>query len=195
MGTPIAPHREMPRSANVHSRRVDAMIETISPFFTPSAIRPQAASSLSLASCAQVASCQLPETLRRAAVRCASVATRCRKSWATDWMAASSLRCFCIAPRCVCAVAMPELLLLRGVGRSVRFDPVAGLLLHPPFLGGIVARRGVEHLTDELHPFFSLVRVGVAVGQADLRAQVVRMGADGFGQDLEGLVHVPLRPG
>src|SRR6266404_6951289 len=195
MGTATLPERAMPRSATVHSTRVPAMMLTISPFLTPRAISPQPVSSLSVASWAQDTSCQRPEILRRAAVRCASVPARWRKSWATDWMLASSLRCFCIALTWLSAVAMLVFPLLGGVRRSVRFDPVPGLLLQAPFLRLILAGRRVEDLPHELHAFLDPVRVGVAVREVQLRAQIGRVGAHGFGQHLGGLADVALGPG
>src|SRR5712664_4110450 len=195
MGTAMAPQSAMPKSATVHSRRVPAMMETISPFFIPSERNPQPASSLSFASCAQLTSCQPPETFRRAAVRCASVPARWRKSCATDWMLASSLRCFCIALTWLCAVAMLVFPLLSGIRRSVRFDPIPGLLLQAPFLRLILAGRRVEDLPHELHAFLDPVRIGVAVREVQLRAQIGRVGAHGFGQHLGGLADVALGPG
>src|SRR5882672_10546818 len=184
MGTAAAPQSAIPRSATVHSPRVLEMIETISPFFTPRAIRPQAASSLSLVSCVQLTSCQRPSSLRRAAVRCASEAARWRKSCATDWTLASSLRCFCIVPSWLCAVAMTEFPLLRGVGRSVRLDPVAGPLLQAPLVRRVVSAWRVDDLLDELLAFLDLVGVGVTIGEVELSPQVLRMGAHRLGQDL-----------
>src|SRR5438067_9039177 len=194
MGTAMAPESAIPRSETVHSTRVPARMETISPFLTPSETSPQAVSSLSRASCVQETSCHRPATLRRAAVRCASVPARWRKSCATDWMLASSLRCFCIALTWLSAVAIEDLL-LRRVGRSVRIDPVAGLFLHPPILGRVVAERRGDHLLDKLRSLVDLVSVGVAVGEVDLRAEIVRVGADRFGEDLRRLPDVALRPG
>src|SRR5438094_1267851 len=194
MGTAIAPESAVPRSATVHSTRVPARMETISPFFTPSEIRPQAVSSLSLASCVQDTSSHLPATLRRAAVRCASVPARWRKSCATDWMLARSLRCFCIALTWLSAVAMEDLL-LRRVRRSVSVDPVPRLLLHAPLLGRVVAGRRVDHLLDELRSFVDLVAVGVAVGEVAFRAQVVRVPSNRFDLALRRLSDVALRPG
>src|SRR6202171_3705639 len=167
----MAPQSAMPKSATVHSRRVPAMMGTISPFFTPSERNPEPASSLSFASCAQLTSCQLPETFRRAAVRCASVPARWRKSCATDWMVAGSLSCFCIALTWLSAVAMLVFPLLGGVRRSVRFYPVPGLLLQAPFFRLIQAGRRVEDLPHELHAFLDLVPVGVAVREVQLCAQ------------------------
>src|SRR5437899_1592748 len=194
MGTATAPTAAIPRSATVHSTRVAARMETMSPLFTPMAIRPHAVSSASLASCAQVTSCHRPATLRRAAVRCASIPARCRKSCVTDWMFARSLRCFCIALTWLSAVAMQSLL-LRRVGRSVRVDPVARLLLHPPLLRRIVARGSIEDLLHELRTFVDLVPVGITIGEIDLRPQVLRVRADGLAQHLRGLVYVALGPG
>src|SRR2546427_1186519 len=194
MGTATAPAAATPRSATVHSTRVPARMETMSPLFTPTAISPHPVSSPSFASCAQVTSSQRPETLRRAAVRCPSIPARWRKSCVTDWMFASSLRCFCIALTWLSAVAMRNLL-LRRVGRSVRLDPVASLLLQAPLLRGIVARRSIEDLLHQLGAFVDLVPVGITIGEVDLRPQVLRVGADGLGQYLRGLVDVALGPG
>src|SRR6266849_4224703 len=79
MGTATAAAKQTPRSHSVHSRRVPARMETISPFFTPSAIRPQATSSLCCASCDQGTSCQAPFTLRRAAIRVPSMPACARR--------------------------------------------------------------------------------------------------------------------
>src|SRR2546428_14016516 len=78
-------------------------------------------------------------------------------------------------------------LLLRRVGRSVRLDPVASLLLQAPLLRGIVARRSIEDLLHQLGAFVDLVPVGITIGEVDLRPQVLRVGADGLGQYLRGL--------
>src|ERR1700682_4951002 len=153
----MAPQSAMPKSATVHSRRVPAMMGTLSPFFTPSEGNPQPASSLSFASCAQLTSCQPPETFRRAAVRCASVPARWRKSCATEWVVASSLRCFCIALTWLSAVAIVVFPLFGGGRRSVRFDSAPGLLIQAPSLRLILAGRRVEALPHELHAFLDPV--------------------------------------
>src|SRR6266851_1959764 len=190
MGTPTAPAWAMPRSATVHSTRVLAMMETISPFFTPNATSPQAVSSPSCASWAQLTSCHAPATLRRAAVRCASCAARCWKSCATELTLASSLRCFCIAFRWLSAVAM--VLLPAGL---VVGHPLPCPVLQALVIGWIAAAAlGVE---DFLYQLAALVRARVAderIGEVDLRPPVARVRLDRLGEDPDRLVHVPLGP-
>src|SRR5712691_11154326 len=200
MGTATAPANATPRSHTVHSTRVEPRMETISPFFTPSAARPHPASSPSWASCVQLTSCQTPFTLRRAAVRWPSCATRCWKSCATEVTLTRSPRIFAIALRRLSAVAMmssfpkESLARVRRAG-SVRRDPP---LCHVPealVLGRIVAGLGVQHILDELLRLLALAVLGKRVGEVDLRAQVRGMGLHRFGEHLDGLTHVALRPG
>src|SRR5260370_20541079 len=191
MGPPAAPAWAMPRSATVHSTRVVAMVETMSLFFPPNATRPQAVSSPSCASWAQLTSCHAPATLRRAAVRCASCAARCWKSCATELTLASSLRCFCIAFRWLSAVAM--VLLPAGL---VVGHPLPCLVPQALVLGWIAAASlGVE---DFLYQLAALVRARVAderIGEVDLRPPVARGRLDRPGEDPDRLVYDPLGPG
>src|SRR5438309_467391 len=96
----------MPRSATVHSTRVEPTSETLSPAFTPDAIRPQAASSAAKANSAQVRGFQAPPALRSAAVRCGSRSTRSRNRPATESAVAKSSFRLCIERIVCCAVAM-----------------------------------------------------------------------------------------
>src|SRR5258708_24102429 len=103
------------------------------------------------------------------------------------------LRASCASPRD--SASRCHTFLIGRVGRSVRFDPVVRLLLQPPFLGQLLAAWSIEDLLRELRALLDLVRVGVTVGEVELRPQVGGMGADGFSQHFRGLVEVALRPG
>src|SRR5882762_3571232 len=89
-----------------HSTRVEPTSETLSPAFTPDAIRPQAASSAAPANSAQVSGFQAPPALRSAAVRCGSRPTRSRNRPATEPAVARSSFRLCIERIVCCAVAM-----------------------------------------------------------------------------------------
>src|SRR5712692_569187 len=202
MGTASAPANATPRSHTVLSTRVEPRMETISPFFTPSAARPHPASSPSWASCVQLTSCQTPFTLRRAAVRWPSCATRCWKSCATEVTLTRSPRIFANALRRLSAVAMmcsfkksvaanPPC----GRARLVRRDPPLRHVPEALVLGRIVAGPGVQHLLDELLRLVALAVLGKRVGEVDLPPQVRGMGLHHFGEHLDGLAHVALRPG
>src|SRR4051812_25772099 len=106
----------MPRSATFHSRRVVAIKDTLSPGFTPEAIRPQAASWARPASSAQVSGSQAPPALRSAAIRCGSLDTRSRNSPARERTAAKSSFSLCIESIVFCAVAI-AMLAVRGSAR------------------------------------------------------------------------------
>ena len=96
MGTLTAPQCAMPRSATVHSRRVAPISAAISPLRSPSARRPQAASSAWAASSPQESGVQLPATLRTAAMRCPSRDARNRNRSATELSPEKSSFSFCI---------------------------------------------------------------------------------------------------
>src|SRR5260221_7123830 len=174
----------MPMSATVHSTRVPARMDTISPFLMPSATRPQAASSLSAASWFHETSCQAPFTFRRAAVRAPSSATRLRKSCATDCIPAAA----CISFRWLSAVAMVNSPLMRC-------HPLLRHFLQPVILGRIVAVARVEHVLDEATRVLGLAVVGQRIGQVDLGAPVVGMAREAILQQLDRLVDVALGPG
>src|SRR5215470_273273 len=148
MGTLTPPACETPRSATVHSTRVDPIKATLSPVFTPAAIRPQPASSASPASSDQVSGFQAPEILRSAATRCGSPAARSRNKPATERTAAKSSFNFCIEPMVFCAVAIAEL------RKSVPRLPLAGHLLDALLLGRVSPPRRIE---DLLHQSVGLV--------------------------------------
>src|SRR5438105_124276 len=137
MGTLTAPTWATPRSATVHSTRVAPTKETLSPAFTPSPIRPQAASSARPPSSAQVSGFHPPSALRSAATRCASPDARSRNSPATERTVAKSSLSLCIEPIAFCAVAI-------GSPGSVLGLPPAAQLLDAFLLGRIAASGGGE---------------------------------------------------
>src|SRR3989441_5502540 len=191
MGTLTAPTWATPRSATVHSTRVAPTKETLSPAFTPSPIRPQAASSARPPSSAQVSGFHPPSALRSAATRCASADARSRNSPATERTVAKSSLSLCIEPIAFCAVAI-------GSPGSVLGLPPAGQLLDALLLGRIAASRGVE---DLLHQQVGLVVLSLEaihdqrVRQVELGAPVARMRSHGDPEHPDRFFQVALRPG
>src|SRR5216684_4440503 len=191
MGTLTPPAWAMPRSATVHSTRVEPTSETLSPGFTPAAMRPQAASSARPANSAQVSGFQAPPVLRSAATRCGSPAARNRNNPATERTVAKSSLSLCIEPIAFCAVAI-------GCSRSVLRLPLASLVLDAFLLRQVLPPRRVE---DLLHQLVRLVRLSFQpvqeqrVGEVQLGAPVVGMGADRGPEHLDGLLGVALGPG
>ena len=112
MGTAIAPAIATPKSNIDHSTRVEEMMETLSPPWTPRATSPFATSSVFDCSSPQVSGVHAPFFFRKAAVRRASCEARERNRPPTDRIEASSSRCFCIPSKVFCAVAMGSLELL-----------------------------------------------------------------------------------
>src|SRR5229473_4905852 len=191
MGTLTPPAWAMPRSATVHSTRVEPTSETLSPGFTPAAMRPQAASSPRPASSAQVSGFQPPPVLRSAATRCGSPAARNRNSPATERTVAKSSLSLCIEPIAFCAVAI-------GCSRSVLRLPLASQVLDAFLLRQVLPPRRVE---DLLHQLVGLVRLSFQpvqeqrIREVQLGAPVVRMGADHRPEHLDRLLGVALGPG
>src|SRR5712692_3239909 len=191
MGTLTPPAWAMPRSATVHSTRVEPTSETLSPGFTPTAMSPQAASSPRPASSAQVTGFQPPPVLRSAATRWGSPAARSRNSPATERTVAKSSLSLCIEPIAFGAVAI-------GCSRSVLRLPLAGLVLDASLLRQVLPPRSVE---DLLHQLLGLVRLSFQpvqeqrVREVQLGAPVVRMGADHRPEHLDRLLGVALGPG
>src|SRR6267143_2865666 len=191
MGTLTAPAWATPRSATVHSTRVAATSETLSPAFTPTAMRPQAASSARPPSSPQVSGFHAPPTLRSAATRCASPDARNRKSPATERTVAKSSLSLCIVPIVFCAVAI-------GISGSMLGLPPAGQLLDALLLGRIAASRSVEDLLHQLVGFVVLSLEAVheqRVGQVELAAPVAWMRAHRDPEHPHRFVQVALRPG
>jgi len=116
--------------------------------------------------------CQRPETFRRAAVRWRRCRRRWRKSCATDWMLASSLRCFCIGADSgsVRVAMLVSFLLLERCSAVRRARSISWpFFFRRAFLRWILAGRRVEDLSHELHAFLDPVRVGAV--EVKLRAQ------------------------
>src|SRR5690242_7110359 len=192
MGTLTPPAWATPRSATVHSIRVEPTRETLSPGFTPSAMSPHAASSPIPASSAQVSGFHAPEVLRTAATRCASPAARSRNSPATDRTVAKSSLSLCIEPIVFCAVA------ISGAPESVPGLPLAGHLLHALLLGRIAPAWRDQDLLHELVRLVVLTFQPVhdqGIRQVELGARVRGVRAHRDPEDADRLVEVALGPG
>src|SRR5258708_7876189 len=133
MGTLTAPACAIPRSATVHSTRVEPTKETLSSGFTPDAIRAQAASSARPPSSAQVSGFQAPPVLRSAAIRCGSLDARSRNSPARERTAAKPSFSLCIESIVFCAVAI-AMLAVRGSARMELCGTLLQKGLRPLFL-------------------------------------------------------------
>jgi len=171
-------HGDAPQSADAESapsiEAVPAMMEDHLALFTPGRGIPSPLFAL-FASCAQLTSCQLPETLGRGRA-CASV-RRAGGELRTDWMLASSLRCFCIALTWSCALpcCVPLLSVSAVRALSIQFRPSSSA----PFFGRS-RPAGASRTSVRASCLPDPVRVGVAVREVQLRAQVGRVGAHGF---------------